>query len=155
MPLVRSSRWIALLAILATGSARTAVEFTEDSLEVVQKNVSKKKAMLVDVRSQEEWDKGHIEGSVFIPVTSLRKHSLDAKKLAKKLPKKKILYTFCVVGMRAKAAAKTLEENGYTVRALKPGYDELIEAGFKKGKSKKEAEKSAAEDENTRQRNAG
>jgi rhodanese-related sulfurtransferase len=148
-------RLLLVLPLLATGSARTAIEFTEDSLEVVQKNVAKKKAVLVDVRSKEEWDKGHIKGSIFLPVTSLRKHSLDPKKLAKTLPKKNVVYTFCVVGMRAKAAAKILLQHGYTVRALKPGYDELIKAGFKKVVTKKPAEKAAAENEDTRQRNAG
>jgi phage shock protein E len=140
---------LAIGAFLASSIDRTPIEFTKDSLEVVKKNVAENKAVLVDVRSQEEWNKGHIEGSIFLPVTSLRKGG-DAKEIAKKLPKKKILYTFCVVGMRAKAAAKALGQHGYTVRALKPGYDELIEAGFKKGKSKKEAEKSAAGNEDSR-----
>ena len=115
-----------------TTTARTAIEFTADTLEVVERNVAEDKAVLVDVRSVEEWNEGHLEGSVFVPVTSLRKHSLDPLKLAETLPKEKILYTFCVVGMRAKAAATILEQQGYTVRALKPGYDELINAGFKK-----------------------
>lgn len=130
----------------------------EGFVKVVQENVAKGKAVLVDVRSQEEWNKGHIEGSIFLPVTSLQKHSLDPKKLAKTLPakqEKKILYTFCVVGMRAKAAARVLEQQGYTVRALKPGYDELIKAGFKKDTSKKESEGAADKNEDTRQRNAG
>ena len=113
--------------------ARAAIEFTDDTLEVVARNIAEEKAVLVDVRSVEEWNEGRIEGSIFVPVTSLQKHSLDPKKLAETLPKEKILYTFCVVGMRAKAAAKILEQQGYTVRAIKPGYDELIKAGFKKG----------------------
>lgn len=153
MPLMCNGTWIALLAILATGAVRTTIEFAEDSLEVVKENVLKEKAVLVDVRSQEEWNKGHIEASIFLPVTSLRKGG-DPRELAKTLPKKKILYTFCVVGMRAKAAAKALEQHGYTVRALKPGYNELIGA-VKKGKDKKVSEKAATENENTRQRNAG
>ena len=138
--------WLALAICLTPNAARPSVEFTEDSLEVVQKNIAKKKAVLVDVRSKEEWDEGHLEGSIFLPVTSLRKHSLDEKKLAKTLPKKKILYTFCVVGMRAKAAGNILEKQGYPVRVLKPGYEELIEAGFKKGKRKEKAEKAAADE---------
>ena len=143
MAFVHFSHWIVLAALLAVGAERITIEFTKDSLEVVQENVAKKRAVLVDVRSQEEWNKGHIEGSIFLPMTSLRKGG-DPKEIAKKLPKKKILYTFCVVGMRAKAAAKVLVQQGYTIRALKPGYDELLEAGFEKGKDKKEAEKSAA-----------
>jgi phage shock protein E len=124
--------------LLAANSPRNSIEFTKDSLKVVQENVAKNKAVLVDVRSEEEWKQGHIEGSVFVPVTSLRKGG-DPKALAKILPQKKILYTFCVVGMRAKAAAYELEKHGYTVRALKPGYEELLKAGFKKGKPKSQA----------------
>jgi rhodanese-related sulfurtransferase len=131
----------ALTIFLAPGDARPGAEFTKDSLKTVHKNIAGEKAVLVDVRSQEEWDAGHLEGSIFLPVTSLRKHSFDAKKVAKTLPKKKIAYTFCVVGMRAKQAATILEQHGYAVRALKPGYEELLKAGFKK-------------DENPRQRDA-
>jgi phage shock protein E len=144
--------WIAWLTIFATAADRTPIEFTKDSLEVVLENVTKEKAVLVDVRSQEEWNKGHIKGSIFVPITSLRKDG-DPKELAKKLPKDKILYTFCVVGMRAKAAAKVLIKHGYTVRALKPGYDDLVKAGFKKADDKK-SEKSVGDNENSRQRNA-
>lgn len=128
-------------------TARATIEFTEDTLEVVQKNLAKEMAVLVDVRSQEEWNDGHLEGSEFVPVTSLHKSRLDPKLLAQTLPKKKILYTFCVVGMRAKTAAKILEQHGYTVRALKPGYDELVKAGFKTSKRNIET---TADDENTR-----
>ena len=145
-------RFLAVFSLLAANSARSNVEFTKDALEIVKQNVQKNKAVLVDVRSEQEWKQGHIEGSVFVPVTSLRKGG-DAKVLAKTLPKKKILYTFCVVGMRAKAAALALEKHGYTVRALKPGYDELLEAGFEQGKQPPEAP--AAGNESTRQRNAG
>ncbi|MCI0331714.1 MAG: rhodanese-like domain-containing protein [Planctomycetes bacterium] len=151
---VRFLAFFVVLAFLAANSPRGNIEFTKDSLEVVKKNVLQEKAVLVDVRSIEEWNQGHIEGSIFLPVTSLRKGG-DAKQIAKTLPKKKVLYTFCVVGMRAKTAAYVLEQHGYTVRALKPGYDELIKAGFKKGKNKKKSETSADGNENTRQRNAG
>jgi phage shock protein E len=128
---------VALLAqtearrVLASNEARYSMEFTNDSLAEVKQNVTKGDAVLVDVRSQQEWNRGHIEGTIFLPVDSLRKKP-DPKMLAKKLPKKKIIYTFCVVGMRAKTAAIKLEQQGYTVRALEPGYDELIEAGFEK-----------------------
>jgi rhodanese-related sulfurtransferase len=147
MPIIYA---IAAISLLAVNSPRSKVEFTKDSLEVIKKNVDSRKAVLVDVRSIQEWNKGHIEGSIFLPVTSLRKGG-DPKVLAKTLPKKKVLYTFCVVGMRAKTAAYELGKHGYTVRAIKPGYDELVEAGFKKGKPQKPKQKN----ESSRQRNAG
>jgi peptide-methionine (S)-S-oxide reductase len=116
----------------AAESGRSNIEFSKDSLAVVKKNVAEDKAVLVDVRSQEEWNRGYVEGSIFLPDTSLRK-KVDPKYLAEKLPKDKIIYTFCVVGMRAKRVGKILEDHGYTVRVLEPGYDDLIKAGFKKG----------------------
>jgi rhodanese-related sulfurtransferase len=36
------------------------------------------------------------------------------------------------MGVRAVAAAKILEKLGYNVRPLKPGYEELVKAGFQK-----------------------
>lgn len=72
--------WLVTISIfLAPGDARPSAEFTKDSIETIQKNVAGEKAVLVDVRSKEEWDEGHLEGSIFPPVTSLRKHSFDAK----------------------------------------------------------------------------
>jgi rhodanese-related sulfurtransferase len=133
---------LALIALQASADSRQTIQFTKDSLEAVKKNVAAGKAVLVDVRSKEEWEKGHLEGSIFLPVTSLRKHSLDVKAVAKTLPKKeekkepKILYTFCVVGMRAKEAGAVLEKLGYQVRVLKPGYEELVKAGFKRAEKK-------------------
>jgi rhodanese-related sulfurtransferase len=138
---------LALVSLLSVNSPRDQIEHTKDSLKTIKSNVASGKAVLVDVRSEQEWNKGHIEGSIFVPVTSLRKGG-EPKKFAKVLPKKKILYTFCVVGMRSKTAAYELGKHGYTVRALKPGYDELLEAGFKKAR---QAPKS---NENTQQRNA-
>lgn len=163
MSLIYNTGWIMFAAVLAavpgrsaTESGRSAIEFTEDSLEVVQENVAKEKAVLVDVRSREEWNEGHLEGSIFLPATSFKKNTDVAKLTEELLPKKKIIYTFCVVGMRAKAVGKKLQDNGYEVRVLKPGYEELLEAGFKKGKKKPKSKKSAEEDnEDPRQRNAG
>jgi phage shock protein E len=137
---------LTIASLLAVNSPRSKVEFTKDSLKVIAKNVAEGKAVLVDVRSEEEWNDGHLEGSIFVPVTSLRKGG-DPKKLAKVLPKKKILYTFCVVGMRAKTAAYELGNHGYTVRAVQPGYEEFLEAGFKKAKEEKPAKK---DDESSR-----
>ena len=143
---------LAVLTLLADTSPSSKVEFTKDSLEVVKQNVVKDKAVLVDVRSEKEWRQGHIEGSIFVPVTSLRKGG-DPKALAKILPKKKIIYTFCVVGMRAKTAASALQQHGYEVRALKAGYDELLKAGFKKAPASSNSPAKGNED--SRQRNAG
>lgn len=126
---------LAILALTQVNSPRADITWTKDSLDDVKKNIAEEKAVLVDVRSEEEWKKGHIDGAVFLPVTSLRAKTNDPKQLEKKLPKDKILYTYCVVGMRSKTAAYSLEQAGFKVRALKPGYDDLLKAGFKKAEA--------------------
>ena len=128
----------AVAAFVATTAVTTlfAAEITKDTLETVKKNVAEKKAVLVDVREKSEWDEGHIEGSIFLPLSALKK-GVKKEQLAKAIPEDRILYTFCVVGKRAVTAGNILEDFGYEVRALKPGYKELVRAGFKKAEKKK------------------
>jgi phage shock protein E len=116
---------------LVTPRLVIAAEHTQDSLPTVKKNVEDKKALLVDVREQSEWDAGHIDSAIFLPLSEL-KNGVDKEKLAGKLPKEKIVYTHCVVGKRSVSAANILEKLGYDVRPLKPGYKDLLDAGFKK-----------------------
>lgn len=132
----------AALCFLAMAITPTlhAIEFTEDSLKTVKKAVDAEKATLVDVRTQKEWDKGHVDGAIFLPVTSLT-DELDEKTLAKTLPKKGRYYIHCAVGIRATRAGEYLEERGYEVKVLKPGYQQLIEAGFKQATEKDQKKK--------------
>jgi phage shock protein E len=127
---------IASIAMFSSFAIGAVKENTKDSLKTVMKNVTEEKAVLVDVREKKEWDEGHIEGSIFLPLSAL-KEGVSKEQLAKKLPKDRILYTFCVVGKRAITAGSILEKYGYEVRALKPGYKELVKAGFKKAEDKK------------------
>lgn len=126
------SVWSLAVIALAT-SPVAAAEPTKDPLAMVKKNVEEKKAVLVDVREKSKWDAGHIADSVLLPLSSL-KEGLDAEAIAKQLPKDRIIYTFCVKGIRSCTAADFLKEHGYDVRPLKPGYQQLLDAGFKKGK---------------------
>jgi phage shock protein E len=115
---------VALLAVPATGA-----EHTTDSLATVRKNVDDRKAVLIDVRETLEWNSGHVAGAVSLPFSEIERKKIAPEVLAK-LPKDRILYTYCLVGMRSKKAATILEKRGYEVRALKPGYDDLLKAGF-------------------------
>lgn len=109
----------------------TATEPGKESLDTVKKNIAKEKAVLVDVRERKEWENGHIDKAIFLPLSELR-GGMDAEALATRLPKGKIVYTHCAVGKRAVTAEGILEKHGYEVRPLKEGYKELVQAGFKK-----------------------
>ena len=84
--------------------------------------------VLVDVREQREWDAGHLDGAVFLPLSRLRRAS--ASQLARKLPRSKILYVHCRSGGRARTAAGLLRKHGYDARPLKAGFADLRRAGF-------------------------
>jgi rhodanese-related sulfurtransferase len=126
---------LALMVFIIAGTARAAEVdedgHTTDSLATVQEKLADEEAQLVDVREQAEWDKGHVEGAVFLPLGRLAKQH-DEATLAKQLDKKKIVYTHCASGHRCKLAADILREAGYDVRPLKQGYKDLLKAGFKK-----------------------
>jgi rhodanese-related sulfurtransferase len=108
-----------------------AAELANDPLPTVQENLATHKAVLVDVREPGEWKEGHVEGAISLPLSSLKK-GVDTSTLEHQVPKDKIVYTHCVMGVRALKAAKILEKLGYNVRPLKDGYEDLVKAGFAK-----------------------
>lgn len=120
---------LTLICAALLPSGLFAAEPTNDALSTVKKNVSQEKALLVDVREKREWDQGHVSGAVFLPLSALR-NGVDAKSLARRLPKDQIIYTHCAVGVRSCTAADILIKHGYDVRPLKPGFKDLISAGF-------------------------
>ncbi|MCB0628955.1 MAG: rhodanese-like domain-containing protein [Saprospiraceae bacterium] len=72
-----------------------------DLKEIISRN-----AMIIDVRTPEEFRRGHVKGSVNIPLNSLHGN-------IKKLQKKKVpIITCCASGRRSGIAAKQLEQVG-------------------------------------------
>jgi rhodanese-related sulfurtransferase len=110
---------------------KVEVERTKEPLESVKRTIESKKAVLVDVREKSEWDEGHVAGAIFLPLSELRK-SPKADALLEILAKDAVIYTHCRSGVRSLAAGKILAEFGFNVRPLRPGFEELLQAGFEK-----------------------
>ncbi len=68
-------------------------------------------ALLVDVRSPEEFAGGHIDGARNIPIDSLTGRMAE-------IPKDKPVVVYCAVGGRSAQAAVALSGAGYTVKNL-------------------------------------
>ena len=65
--------------------------------------------IILDVRTQEEYDEGHIPGAIVIS------HEEIAEKAEKVLPdKNQLILVYCRSGRRSKIAAEALVELGYT-----------------------------------------
>jgi rhodanese-related sulfurtransferase len=119
-----------LLACVATQiPSAWAAEHTKDSLDTVKKALADDKAVLVDVREKSEWDDGHLKDARLLPLSVL-KAGIKGEDVARIIPKDKVVYCHCASGVRCLKAAKVLEKLGYDVRPLKPGYDDLVKAGF-------------------------
>lgn len=120
-------------AILLAAGAQDPVEHTRDTLDAVKAAMAKNEAVFLDVREKKEWDEGHLDGAMFLPLSWLREESTGdqfADRLAERVPKKKILYLYCRSGRRVLAAASILRKQGYDARPLKAGFEQLRQAGF-------------------------
>ena len=65
--------------------------------------------IILDVRTQEEYDQGHIPGAILIPDTEI-----NAKAEEVLTDKEQLLLVYCRSGRRSKLAAEALVELGYT-----------------------------------------
>ena len=127
----------ALLAVLALAPAPEKSPYTADSPAMIHKRLDEKQAVLLDVREKTEWDKGHLQQASLLPLSALaakprdKKYTVDA--LKKSLPTGKPIYLHCKAGGRCILAAEALRKElgpKYDFRPLKPGYEELVKAGF-------------------------
>jgi len=90
--------------------------------------------ILLDVRTDEEFENGHLDGAVNIPVDSLRER-LD------ELDRNKTILEYCQVGLRGYVADRILSQNGFKVLNVTGGYRTSSMIGYnpQKGAVKEKA----------------
>lgn len=132
------STLLGLLAFADSPAGDVPSPHTKDSLAVVKERVDADKAVMLDVREKAEWEAGHLKKARLVPLTEIGK-KLDEQAfiddLKRSLPTDKPIYLHCKAGGRCVIAAKDLKNalgDKYDFRPLKPGYEELLEAGFEK-----------------------
>ena len=110
----QSGLWafIGVVALLVVGCGGGGSSEPEVNLSVDQTSQlieSEADLQLVDVRTQEEWDEGHIAGAIHIPVDELggRLSELD---------KTKPTVTYCAAGGRSARALNLLEQEGFNTK---------------------------------------
>lgn len=73
------------------------------------KDMMDEASLIIDVRTQEEYDQGYIEGALLVPLDTLESGDFS------KLPEKdQVLLVYCRSGNRSRTASKLLVEAGYT-----------------------------------------
>ncbi len=86
----------------------------KEALDILKKHPN---AILIDVRSSQEFNEGHLAGTINLPVYDI------AKNIGKIVTNRdNIIILYCSVGIRSKKAAKILDDLCYTnVYTIKDG----------------------------------
>ena len=108
-----------ILLLLAVMLLTTCGQDKENNQGVVYVNITAEEAkqiidteegyIILDVRTQEEYDQGHIPGAILIPDTEIKAKAEDVL-----TDKEQMILVYCRSGRRSKLAAETLVELGYT-----------------------------------------
>ncbi len=104
---------MALMLLTACGQAKEnkqGAEYMNITAEEAKKIMDSQEGYIIlDVRTQEEYDEGHIPGAILIPNTEIEARAEE------NLPDKdQLILVYCRSGRRSKMAAEVLAELGYT-----------------------------------------
>ena len=122
---------VLMSSVLMIVGSSSAQEHSKDSLDLIKMNIDSKKAVLVDVRENNEWEAGHLENAILLSLSKL-KQGAELKSVLMNAEGKPIVYCHCRSGGRALTAAEILRKQGFEVRPLKQGFEELTKQGFPK-----------------------
>jgi phage shock protein E len=103
-----------LLLGLLSGCSNVTTEINKASFTNIKPEEAKKRLdsekwiVLLDVRTKEEYDTGHIKGSILIPLDNVKEEA------EKKLKDKDVpIFVYCRSGNRSTSAASILANLGY------------------------------------------
>ncbi len=87
---------------------KTDVGYTHISMDVAKEYMEEKDTIIVDVRTEEEYQTGHIKGSINIPL-----HAIDGTVVGKLKDYNQKILVYCESGNRSIQASAKLASLGY------------------------------------------
>ena len=103
--------------MIRVGKRQNCIECSE--AKMMLKN--DKNAILLDVRSPQEYREGHLEGSINLPLYDIEKKAQNVLK-----QKDATIIVYCQTGGRSRKAIEILEEEGYTMLYnIRGGLDQI------------------------------
>ena len=120
--------WIGLAVLVLIGAAFLLLRPQSGLPSEVQvqqaHDMYQKGALFVDVRTQQEWDQGHIAGSKLIPLDVLQSRMNE-------LPRDKDIVVVCKSGARSKEGTTLLRQAGFTrATCMTGGIQAWVAAGY-------------------------
>ena len=95
------------LLLLSVGLFSACSKVSDEDLITARKAVENG-AIIVDVRTSQEFKQKHVKGAINLPIEEIMKGAIN-------LPKNKELVLYCRSGSRSKTSAKVLREQGWIV----------------------------------------
>ena len=117
----KEAAWEGYKKVLTDVSGKTFPLDPAKAKELLTGNESK--YLVIDLRSAEDYGKGHVKGAVNIPLAQLPQN-LD------KLPMDKTLMLYCYTGQTSSLAMVPLKYYGYKVVSISRGFPSVEKAGF-------------------------
>jgi rhodanese-related sulfurtransferase len=114
-----------LIYYIQTQPSNTEISYGDVNIEQTKSLIESKPSLIIlDVRTQEEYDSGHIEGAILIPLAELENRLGE-------LSNKDELLVYCRTGNRSLSAMNILQANGFTmVYHMTDGITGWIKAGY-------------------------
>lgn len=110
----------AVATAASSGSAASCMLTPQDFVKA-----DKNDAIIIDVRTQREYDYGHLEGAIVIDI-----YQRDFRDKISTLDKSKTYYVYCKTGIRSRSAVSYMRQSGFTkVCDLQGGVNYLARAG--------------------------
>ncbi len=112
LPEIRESYPVQVTGVnieLVNDDMNNKAEYKKISSEEAKAIMDSEDVVVLDVRTQDEYNSGHIEKAVLLPVTELDKRAFDVL-----TNKNKRILVYCRSGNRSATASKLLIEMGYT-----------------------------------------
>lgn len=107
-----------VLKIMFNSKARKMEDYEITIEELKEKQVMG--ASIIDVRSQQEYEEGHLEGAINIPYYEIKRRKIN-------LDKGKEIVVYCEKGSRSRTAYRILKKFGYkNVYSLYMGMDNWV-----------------------------
>ena len=115
-------RWIQLISLVTF--LTTSVAFAEKTPAATEAwTMIKSGALVVDVRSADEFATGHLDGALNIPHDSIAKRAAELG-----TDKERQVVLYCKSGRRAGLAQQTLASLGFSKLQNAGGYQDLIDS---------------------------
>ena len=104
-------------------------QYNDVSVAQAKDMIDRGEVFILDVRRQDEFDAGHINGAMLLAVQDIPAQELNTK--LQSLPSDRKILVYCRSGRRSALASDILVKNGFSqVYNMKEGIDSWINAGY-------------------------